>query len=384
MTISWPLSRQTILDDYGRPYLVPSVNFYAGGTTTPITVFKDPARTVPHTQPVVADGFGRFPRVYLPEGQYREEVLGPYGEPLWNDDGLGLAVVDDTIDPVTPVDQTAIPSTGDVKWRLDASIQPGWVRMNGRTLGAAGSGATELADPSAKNAFVYLWTTFPESMASVVGGRGSTAAGDFAAGKAIVIPSMQGLLQGGLDDMGSSAAQRIQVVTALALTAGSAAAQVFQPNRITIGMAVTAPGVSAGTIVLDVNPTGTILLSQAASSGSTGTVTARFSVLGDTQVPGLVGGDFLSSLLVRNLPEDMPDGTVSVEYPSHTFVKYKQLASVQPGTGTNVTNLWQETAAELTTPPNPRTFTVPVSNPGGGKPFAMLPPMRLGTFFMKL
>ncbi len=53
----------------------------------------------------------------------------------------------------------AIVSTGDVKWRLDAGIVPGWVRMNGRTLGGAGSGATELASATAAAAFAYLWNS---------------------------------------------------------------------------------------------------------------------------------------------------------------------------------------------------------------------------------
>ncbi|KQP61124.1 hypothetical protein ASF41_22915 [Methylobacterium sp. Leaf111] len=72
MTISWPLSRQQVLDDSGRPLLVPRVFFFLGGTTTPLTVYKDAALKTPWTQPVKADGFGRFPRVYLPDGLYRE------------------------------------------------------------------------------------------------------------------------------------------------------------------------------------------------------------------------------------------------------------------------------------------------------------------------
>ncbi len=140
MTISWPLSRQQVLDANGRPYLPVSVNFYAGGTTDPLTVFSDAGLTVPLTQPVMADGTGRFPRVYLPAGLYAEQVLGPYGNQLWFDDNLGEAVVTPSTDPTPAFDPTGVASTGDVKWRVDTAILPGWVRMNGAHHRRAGLG----------------------------------------------------------------------------------------------------------------------------------------------------------------------------------------------------------------------------------------------------
>lgn len=73
-----------------------------------------------------------------------------------------------------------------------------------------------------------------------------------------------------------------------------------------------------------------------------------------------------------------------VDYPGQSYVKYKQLVGVSVGGGASVNNLWQETAPETTTAGQARTFPVPISNPGGGKPFSMLPPMRLGTYYMKL
>lgn len=384
MTISWPFSRQQVLDDSGRPLLIPRVNFYAGGTTNPITVYKDPARTQPHTQPVEADGFGRFPRVYLPDGLYREEVLGPYGDLLWNDDGLGEVVIEDKTAPTTPNDPNAVFRTGDTKWRLDASIQPGWVRMNTRTIGGAGSGATELADASAKDLFVYLWSTFGEDIASVIGGRGVTALGDFAAGKAITVPSMQGLGAAGLDDMGSSPVNRLQWTTNLALTAGSTAAQVVNPSGIVLGSFVTAPGVSAGTIVIDING-GNIVLSQPAASGSTGTVSGRFSRFGDAQMPGAFGGVVVEGIGLRNLPADLPDGEVTVSYPAHTYAREANLIGASTGAGAGtVDNLHQGQVPAQTVPPSPQPFPVPITNPGGGVPISTLQPTRLGTFYMKL
>ncbi|WP_183437935.1 hypothetical protein [Methylobacterium sp. R2-1] len=210
---------------------------------------------------------------------------------------------------------------------MDAGIMPGWVRMNGRTLGGAGSGATELASASASAAFSYLWNTFPDTVASVVGGRGTSASSDFSAGKQIVIPTMQGLLQGGLDDMGSSPAGRFQTITDLTLSAGSTTATVFNSVRLAIGMTVIANGISAGTTITDINGT-TITLSQPAAAGSTGTVSgARFSALGDAQMPGQIGGDTFTGLSNKNLPAVLPGGSVIVDYPAHTYITHETLAT---------------------------------------------------------
>lgn len=384
MTISWPLSRQQVLDDSGRPLLIPRANFYAGGTTTPLTVYKDAALTKPWSQPVEADGFGRFPRVFLPAGLYREEVLGPYGDLLWNDDGLGEAVVTDTGSDA-PVDPTAVAATGDIKWRLDASIQAGWVRMNARTIGGAGSGATELANVSAKALFLYLWNTFPDAVASVIGGRGVSANEDFSSGRQIMIPTMQGLVAAGLDDMGSTPANRLQVSAQLTLTANSATATVDSGDRIGLDMTIVADGVPIGTRVI--GRTGnTIAMSAPAGAGTTGTVSARFSYFSDAQAPGGTGGDCVESLDLKNLPADLPDGTVEVSYPAQQGVRYSSLALIQQGGGAAAPNIWQGTEAYQTTP-NPqgtKTFGVPISNPGGGVPHRTMQPTRLGTFYLKL
>ncbi|SOR27127.1 conserved exported protein of unknown function [Methylorubrum extorquens] len=385
---SWPKSRQQILDASGRPLLVPSVAFFAAGTTTPLAVYSDPALTKPLAQPVKADGTGRFPRIYLPSALYAEQVTGPYGNLLWFDDGLGYV-------PPTAgggggggtVDPTAIAATGDVKWRMDAGIMPGWVRMNGRTLGGAGSGATELASASAAAAFAYLWNTFPDTVASVVGGRGTSASSDFSAGKQIVIPTMQGLLQGGLDDMGSSPAGRVQTITDMTLSAGSTTATVFSSARLIVGMVVTATGISAGTTIADINGT-TITLSQPAAAGSTGTVSgARFSVLGDAQMPGAIGGDAFSGLANKNLPAALPGGSVTVDYPAHSYITHETLAaaSLSASTGAvTVPNLQQGLSNANTAPPNAKVFGFDITNPGGGLSFSNLPPTRLGTFYLKL
>lgn len=133
----------------------------------------------------------------------------------------------------------------------------------------------------------YVWNTFPDTVASVVGGHSTSAASDFSAGKQIVIPTIQGLFQASLDDMETRPVGRLQAIMDLTLPAGSTWATVSNSACLVVGTTVTA----AGTTVADINCT-TITLSQPPAAGSTGNVSgARFSVLGDTQTPGRIGGD---------------------------------------------------------------------------------------------
>jgi hypothetical protein len=200
-----------------------------------------------------------------------------------------------------------------------------------------------------------------------------------------MIPTMQGLVAAGLDDMGSTPANRLQVSAQLTLTSGSDTATVSDGSRIGFGMAIQADGVPAGTMVLG-NSGGTITMSAPAGAGTTGSVAARFSYFPDAQAPGGLGGDCVEALDLKNLPADLPDGTVDVSYPAQQGVRYSSLALIQQGAGAAAPNIWQGTEAYQTTP-NPQgaqRFGVPISNPGGGVPHRTMQPTRLGTFYLKL
>lgn len=123
-------------------------------------------------------------------------------------------------------------STGDTKWRLDAGLQPGWVRANGLTVSKAGSGGTELASASAQGIFVYLYLNFSNTQCPVSGGRSGSnqaaALADFAAGKTIQLLDARGMGLMGLDTMGNSAAGRLSgvpFVSGNSSTAGSVAGE---------------------------------------------------------------------------------------------------------------------------------------------------------------
>ncbi len=81
------------------------------------------------------------------------------------------------------------PQPGDTKVSLRPS-DPGWVALDGRTIGTAGSGATSRADADCAALYAVLWTNLPTLPVS--GGRGVSAAADFAAGKTIALPDLRG------------------------------------------------------------------------------------------------------------------------------------------------------------------------------------------------
>ena len=83
-------------------------------------------------------------------------------------------------------------STGDVKFTLKTTADTGWIMANDGTIGSASSGATTLADPSAQNLYTLLWNNISNSYAPVTGGRGASAAADWAANKALQLTAMLG------------------------------------------------------------------------------------------------------------------------------------------------------------------------------------------------
>lgn len=87
-----PITRA--LDDNALPLSGAKLRFYNPGTTTPRTVYTDAALTIAHSQPVLSDAAGNFPRVYLSPGSYKRtlhtaaDVLRSSEDNI--DPGLGL------------------------------------------------------------------------------------------------------------------------------------------------------------------------------------------------------------------------------------------------------------------------------------------------------
>lgn len=132
----------------------------------------------------------------------------------------GVSMVAGTITDQNSVVVVGIP-TG-IVWAYGATTAPtGWVRCNARTIGNASSAATERANADTENLFTFLWTNYSNSVCAVSGGRGASAAADYAANKTIALPDLRGRGLFGLDDMGNSAASRLGTVITSSTTNGA-------------------------------------------------------------------------------------------------------------------------------------------------------------------
>jgi microcystin-dependent protein len=183
----------------------------AGTTSTPQNAFQDSALTIPYANPLTLDAGGNIPQLFFADGTIKIRITNKVGV---------TQVVQDNILVIGPssggggggtVDPTTILATGDIKSAYGTSVLSGWVRANGRTIGSATSGATERANADTQALFVYLWGT--DGSLAVSGGRGASAAADWAANKTIALPDFRGRVLAGFDDMGSSAAGRLTTAT---------------------------------------------------------------------------------------------------------------------------------------------------------------------------
>lgn len=209
----WNLSQSQLYDQNGRPMIGARAYFYKGGTTTPITTYKSFSLGSINAQPnpVISDGFGRWPSVFMDEadGFYRVRITSAQGVVVFDEDGLPI------IGPSegggggsdTPVDPNSIMITGDMMIRYGEGLRSGFVRANGRTIGTAISGASERANADAQSLFESLWNT--DATLIVVGGRGANALADWTANKQMTLPDWRGRALVGTDIMGNIAAGNI-------------------------------------------------------------------------------------------------------------------------------------------------------------------------------
>jgi microcystin-dependent protein len=208
MPILWPRSRTQVFNPAAANVHIGTRAFlFNAQTLTPRIGFQDAGLTIPHANPIVADANGIFPRVYLDFGDYRERVTTSGGVVLWDDDNIANPA------PVTSgggstVDPTTLVQTGDIFSRFMSGARPGYVRLNGLGIGSAASGGVERASADTSALFQLLWNFLPDSVAPVVGGRGSSAVADYAANKQILLPDTRGRVLSGVDGMGNVVAGR--------------------------------------------------------------------------------------------------------------------------------------------------------------------------------
>jgi hypothetical protein len=201
-TINLALTQQ--LDQYGEPLSGGQLFIIQAGTTsTPQNPYQDTALTIPIPNPIVLDSAGRIPMFYLADGQIKVRLQDVNGVVKFVADNLlviGPSVSGGGGGP--SVDPTTVLATGDVKIRYDTAVLTGWVRCNGKTIGSATSGGTELANISAQNLFQFLWQV--DTTLAVSSGRGVSAAADWAANKTIQLPDFRARCLTALSDMGNT------------------------------------------------------------------------------------------------------------------------------------------------------------------------------------
>lgn len=207
MSALWDHSLKTENDINGKPMVGCQAFFYDQNTTTPQVVYSDSALATAIDQPVETDQYGRWPAVFLNAnpGNYRSKVLDPASALLWDVDGISVPQDADYVPPdAGSTDPTLLLATGMIVQAHGTSAIAGFVRANGRTIGNASSGAAERANADTSALYQYLWNQ--DSTLAVSGGRGATAAGDFAANKTIALPDYRGRALIARGSMGGSAA----------------------------------------------------------------------------------------------------------------------------------------------------------------------------------
>lgn len=152
----------------------------------------------------------------------------------------------------------------------------GYVFGNSLTIGNAVSGATGRANADTQPLFELLWNSWGNTQAPVSGGRGGSAAADFAAGKAIQLPDLRGVLIAGLDNNGgASAANRLTAPQIAGTTPGAIGGA--QTSTTTVTVTVTGSGTITGTTRGSLNVSGvTSNADSGVSSANGGQSTASF------------------------------------------------------------------------------------------------------------
>jgi hypothetical protein len=204
---SLPIALQQVSDMNGHPIVGALLYFYQVGTVaTRQDSFQDTGLTNANQWPLPSDAYGRIPMFYVASGSIHVRLTDPGGLVIFDYPNMlvigpsgGGGGGSGTVDP------TSIASTGDVKFRPSSEILPGWVRMNGNTIGNSVSGATERANADTQALFIYLWGLG----LTPSGGRGANGLADFNANKTIATIDMRGMTPVGLDTMGAAAAGRL-------------------------------------------------------------------------------------------------------------------------------------------------------------------------------
>lgn len=151
--------------------------------------------TVLTPDPIIATGTVGLATTAVTPGTYGDQDSIP-------------AVTVDSKGRITGASNVPLGYTGDIKFSIATTPATGWILAYG-TIGSAASAATNRANADTEALYTLLWDAWADGQAPVSGGRGASAAADFAANKTIAVPDLRGTLLAGLDNMGGSARSQI-------------------------------------------------------------------------------------------------------------------------------------------------------------------------------
>lgn len=181
--------------------------FYAAGTTTPQSAYQDISLTIPWPNPITLDSGGNVPQLFFADGYVKFRLANSAGVTQIEADFVLVLGPTSGGGAAPSVDPTTILQTGWLQPIYGTGAVTGFVRANGRTIGSASSGASERANADTVALFSFLYGQ--DANLAVSGGRGVSAAADYAANKTIALPDWRGRAMAFLDDMGNSAAGRL-------------------------------------------------------------------------------------------------------------------------------------------------------------------------------
>ena len=194
---------QRIDKDSLKPLAGGRLSFFEAGTVAdPQDAFQDSGLTIPWPNPMTLDSGGNIPQLFFADGNIKVRLTNKDGVVQFEADNLLVVGASSGGGGGGSVDATTILATGDIKAKYGTGNLTGFVRLNGRSIGSATSGASERANADAQSLFEYLWQA--DSALAVSTGRGISANADWVANKNITLPDFRSRALAGLADMGNS------------------------------------------------------------------------------------------------------------------------------------------------------------------------------------
>ena len=192
-------------DEFGNPLKGGQLYLIQSGTvSTPQNGFQDPALTIALPNPVILDAAGRVPQFFLADGLIKVRLQSASGVVQLSADFIQV------IGPSSggggggaSVDPTTLLVTGMILITYGLTAPLGFVRCNGRTIGPAGSSASERVHADCQPLYNMLWLA--DATLRPAGSLG-TATADWGAAKLVTLPDWRGRALAGLDGMGNSPA----------------------------------------------------------------------------------------------------------------------------------------------------------------------------------